>query len=930
MMSEQQPTRSDAESDTIDGADGRPGSGAPTAAVSAPRARMPERIGHYHIKRVIASGGMGTVYEAVQEQPRRTVAVKVMKQGIASRSALRRFEYEAQILARLRHPGIAQVYEAGFHDDGFGGVPYFAMEYIAGAREIIDYAQSKEMPTRDRLLLFIEVCEAIHHGHQKGIIHRDLKPANILVDSTGQPKIIDFGVARATDSDLAVTTLQTDVGQLVGTVQYMSPEQIDADPHDIDTRSDVYALGVVLYKLLTNRLPYDVTGTVIYEATRIIREQQPTRFRTIDKSLRGDVETIVLHALEKDRDRRYQSALELAHDIRRYLDNRTITARPPSIAYQFRTFVRRNSILVGGIAAVFAALVLGTIGTASGWRAEKSQRQVAERRFDQVRQLANTFMFDFHDAIQKLDGSLPARTLVVENALEYLDGLAKDAGDDPGLLAELAMGYDRVGDIRGGTRNPGGTDTAGALEQYRTALRLRQTLVDAAPKDRRLRRDLANSHIKVGDMLEKSGQVAAALGEYQTAADICEDLVASDASDTDGRRRLAIALDNLGVASKKNGDLAAARRHFERSLGLRQGIAREHPLRDGDERPLREKKLQYQRDLSVAYMSLGGHLYDMGDYEGALSPLHEAIRIRELILENEPDSGRAGRDLAIARFFAGRAYLELGRREEAMQNLEFFLNAAQQRRQKSPTDARAQSDLAAAHTIVGRAEALLGDPDAARGHFEQAQEILGPLAASDPVNTFYRELIAENMRCAGELATEHGRMPDALRSLREALATVEQLAADDPDNAGLRDELARIQARLGAALVRGGDLGEARQRLDAAREHFAGMLQARPEDARLRGELTETLRSLSALAAAAGDGATAQRYAQDAIATAPGGPTPRLYRALAEAAYVAGDRAGAADAARRALGRLEQESEGPRTAALRRDLEADLLRYGQD
>ncbi|MHC5005991.1 MAG: serine/threonine-protein kinase [Planctomycetota bacterium] len=327
---------------------------------------VPKKIGHYHVKRVIAAGGMGVVYEAVQEHPRRTVALKIMRHGIASRSALRRFEYESQILARLRHPGIAQVFEAGMHDDGSGGTPFFAMEYIAGAKDIVAYAQAKRLGSREKLELFLKACDAIHHGHQKGIIHRDLKPANILVDSFGQPKIIDFGVARATDSDLAVTTLQTDVGQLVGTVQYMSPEQIDADPHDIDTRSDVYALGVLLYQMLTGRLPYDVSGTVIYEATRIIREQQPKRISAIDRTLRGDVETIALHALEKDRDRRYQSAVELSQDIRRYLDNRTILARPPSLVYQCKTFVRRNKMLVAGVTAVFAALVLGIIGTTTG------------------------------------------------------------------------------------------------------------------------------------------------------------------------------------------------------------------------------------------------------------------------------------------------------------------------------------------------------------------------------------------------------------------------------------------------------------------------------------------------------------------------------------------------------------------------------------
>ncbi len=325
--------------------------------------RLPKRVGHYHIKRVLASGGMGTVYEAVQEKPRRVVAIKLMRQGIASRSALRRFEYESQILARLRHPGIAQVYEAGTHRDDTGTVPFFAMEYIPNAQSITKYAEDRKLSTRQKLELFAQVCDAVHHGHQKGIIHRDLKPGNILVDTHGQVKIIDFGVARGTDSDMAVTTLQTDIGQLVGTLQYMSPEQCLADPHDIDTRSDVYALGVVLYELLSCKLPYRVSSTRIYDGARVIREEQPTKLTTVDKTLKGDIETIVFKALEKDRERRYQSAVELAQDVNRYLSGEAIVARRPSIVYQLRVFARKNKALFGAIAAVFVVLVGGVIAS---------------------------------------------------------------------------------------------------------------------------------------------------------------------------------------------------------------------------------------------------------------------------------------------------------------------------------------------------------------------------------------------------------------------------------------------------------------------------------------------------------------------------------------------------------------------------------------
>ncbi len=375
---------------------------------------IPKRIGHYHIKRVLASGGMGTVYEATQEKPRRTVALKLMKHGIASRSALRRFDYESQILARLRHPGIAQVYEAGTHRDDTGTVPYFAMEYVVGAKPITQYVKEKNLGTRQRIALFTKVCEAIHHGHQKGIIHRDLKPSNILVDTQGQVKIIDFGVARGTDSDMAVTTLQTDVGQLVGTLQYMSPEQCEADPHDIDTRSDVYALGVVFYELLCDRLPYTVKRAAIHEATRIIREEQPTKLTSINKTLKGDIETIAFKALEKDRERRYASTLAMAADIERYLKHEPIVARPPSVAYLFSKFVRRRRVPL----AVAVALLL-TTGAAVYFQTQVSRARLAVARGAELAEVSkklSTGVVDIHEWV--LEGKDKRVLRICTEALE--------------------------------------------------------------------------------------------------------------------------------------------------------------------------------------------------------------------------------------------------------------------------------------------------------------------------------------------------------------------------------------------------------------------------------------------------------------------------------------------------------------------------------
>jgi hypothetical protein len=331
---------------------------------------------------------MGAVYEAEQEFPHRTVALKVIRAGFATRDMLRRFENEAQALGRLQHPGIAQIYDAGTADTPFGRQPYFAMELVHG-QSLLVYCDAHRLTLRQRLELMAKICDGVQHAHQRALIHRDLKPANILVDESGQPHILDFGVARLTDSD-TYATLQTNVGELVGTLAYMSPEQVLGDPAEIDTRSDVYALGLILYELVAGRRPYAI-GHQLTQAVQIIREEEPPALRSVNRTYRGDVETIVGKALEKDKARRYASAAELAEDLRRHLRDEPIAARPPSASYLLRKFARRNRALVAGVAAVFVALVLGVVASTS--EAVRARRAEAEaRQQSAIAQAVNDFL----------------------------------------------------------------------------------------------------------------------------------------------------------------------------------------------------------------------------------------------------------------------------------------------------------------------------------------------------------------------------------------------------------------------------------------------------------------------------------------------------------------------------------------------------------
>ncbi|MCB9851688.1 MAG: SUMF1/EgtB/PvdO family nonheme iron enzyme [Phycisphaerales bacterium] len=424
--------------------------------------RIPTEIGGYRIIRLIGHGGMGAVYEAEQANPLRRVALKVVRPGLLGGQFTTRLRREAQVLGRLQHLGIAQIFEAGIADRDGTPQPYFAMEYVAGL-PLDHYADGRGLCVRSRLELIARVCDAVHYAHERGIIHRDLKPSNILVTidrddpnedgvltpvqcresadclshwrCAGQPKILDFGVARITDADVQMTTMRTDVGQLVGTLSYMSPEQASGDSDRLDRRSDIYTLGVLLHELLTGSPPVNIRGRSIPEAVRLISDGDPMRLGTVNSHYRGDIETIVDKALEKDPDRRYPSAEELSADLRRYLNDQPIKARPVSAIYQIRKFTRRNRALVGGMAATLIAIVAG--GIVAGYYAvhehrerlyAEQQRRLADERYDEVVRLSD--LKRLNDAIAKADTlwpELPKTIPAMEKWLaDYAEPLASN------------------------------------------------------------------------------------------------------------------------------------------------------------------------------------------------------------------------------------------------------------------------------------------------------------------------------------------------------------------------------------------------------------------------------------------------------------------------------------------------------------------------
>ncbi len=590
---------------------------------AAPTERtLREQVGRYELIRLIASGGMGDVYEAWQPTPSRRVALKVMKPGAAPCSALRRFEFESQLLARLRHPGIAQVYEAGTHDDGSGSVPYFAMEYIPNALSITEFATAQMLTLRQRLQMIIQVCDAVQHGHQRGIIHRDLKPSNILVEASGPsnaalgaepshepcPKIIDFGVARVTCADLAIPTLNTNPGQIIGTLQYMSPEQCGPDAHDLDTRSDVYAMGVVLYELLCERLPYDVSELPIYEAVRLIREQPPSRPTTIKRELRGDLQTIMLKALEKDRNRRYQSAAELSDDLRRYLECQPVLARPPSLTYHLRMFASRNKGRFAATVALLAVMLSGVLGvTGQAIRATRAEAQALTERHQAM--AVNAFLHDM------LSAATPEESLgQTVTAREILDRAAQEIGgqftDQP--LVEAAVRHT----IGSSYRSLGLFDQAQAHLAW--ALETRQRILsDLDPRTLDSLNNLAGLRRQQG-LLEEAQTMFHRVLEGRRRA------LGSEHSDT------LISMNNLANIFKARGRLEEAEALFRQTLEVRRRVS-------GDD----------DRETLTLMHNLAQTLRRLGRLDEAETMTRQAVAGRRRVLgEGHPNTITSMGDLA--------------------------------------------------------------------------------------------------------------------------------------------------------------------------------------------------------------------------------------------------------------------------------------------
>ena len=572
------------------------------------------QIASYRLVKLIGRGGMGIVFEAQQEHPKRLVALKMLRRGLRSGAERRRFEHEAFALGLLQHSYIAQVFEAGTAEIDDELRPYFAMELVEGV-PLTQFASDNQLSIRQRLALFSKISDAVHHAHLRGVIHRDLKPDNILVTSDGSPKVLDFGIARMTNADVQATTLHTDVGQVIGTLSYMSPEQASGNPDEVDLRSDVYSLGIILYELLAGRRPHNLKGTMIHEAVRIIREDEPTSLGTIEKTCRGDLDAIVAKAMEKDASRRYQSALDLAADVQHFLENEPIVARAPSNAYRLAKFVRRNRMVVFAGSVVAMALFVAAGVSFAFAVSEASQRRIAE-------DATETAQKNLTLAEQREQEATSARdhlATVVEfqsSMLSNIDAEAMGSHVFTSLRERILKGLigkgasqEHIDSVLGSFDDLNATDVALQIVDEEILARAVETIekefADQPLVESALRGTIGNTYRALGLYAQAVSQLERALAIHRQA-------LGDDHPDT------LESINDIGVVLESTGKHAEALTYSREALeGNRRVLGDEHP------------------NTLNSINNMGVLLASMGKYAKALLYFREALDARRRVLGDD-------------------------------------------------------------------------------------------------------------------------------------------------------------------------------------------------------------------------------------------------------------------------------------------------------
>jgi len=758
-----------------------------------PQEKPGDILGDYKIVKQIGEGGMGIVYMAEQLQPvKRKVALKIIKVGMDSQQILSRFEAERQTLALMDHPNIARVFDAGQIENGR---PYFVMELVDGI-PMTDFCDRNNLDTEKKLELFSELCHGLQHAHQKGIIHRDLKPSNVLVtfiDNEPVPKIIDFGVSKALDRDSTEQTLFTTFGQLVGTPLYMSPEQAALSGNDIDTRSDIYSMGVVLYELLTGSTPFDkntLAKAGYDEMRRMIREDEPakpssristleadnesvsidrdTDMRHLTKILRHDLDWIVMKALEKERDRRYQTVADFAQDIDRFLDHQPVEARPPSTVYRLKKYCKRNKTFVTASVIVVIAILSGS--GVSIWQAviahqrflsEKTARAEVEQEREraalaliQTRKTIDNYVKTVQNAELLKDSRFrPLMKELLKDALKHYQSLINTFEMDNESLLELSDAFYQIGLING---RIGENETA--MVAYHKSIDIREKLIAKEPDRLAYQTRLAASYHNVGSFYDQKGEFDEALNFFQKATESWSRLAALDPKNLQFQRNLAASHNNVGDTFFNQGKMQEAMERFMKSKSIIDEIVKLEP-----------STTSFREILVTTLNNIGRSYRNIGKTEKALEHYRKAATNAEYLIEESSGERDHYQLLSTTLNEIGTLLSETGKLQDSINTLEKALEISEELVRKFPTEIFYENDLASLHNNLANVYAKVKRNDLATKSFRRSMVLCEKLVNEDPVNIAYQSKLATIQNNLGNQFSRNKDFVTAEKYLKKGL-----------------------------------------------------------------------------------------------------------------------------------------------------------------
>jgi serine/threonine protein kinase/Tfp pilus assembly protein PilF len=893
-------------------------------------------IGPYKLLEKIGEGGFGVVYMAEQQEPiRRKVALKILKPGMDTRQIVARFEAERQALAIMEHPNIARVFDGG---ETPAGRPYFVMELVKGV-PITQFCDQNHLTPRQRLELFVPICQAVQHAHQKGIIHRDLKPTNVMVtvhDTAPVVKVIDFGVAKALGQNLTDKTLFTGFAQLVGTPLYMSPEQAGQSGLDIDTRSDIYSLGVLLYELLTGTTPFtkERFQTAAYdEICRIIREEEPPKPSTrlseskeslpsisalrqmepakLTRMVRGELDWIVMKALEKDRNRRYETPNGFALDIQRYLADEPVQACPPSAWYRFKKFARRNKAAIAITCVIFLsglAVLTGVLWYNKQLTAEikekENQRLEAQREakradanFAKAMEAVDKFLSDIgHKRLEQVPGMEKIRRETLEKALAFFQGFLEQKGDEPIVRYETAWAYFRTGLIENllGRHEQAEQSYRKTLElldalpadllrdkvEYlnllaacqgnlailfvdtgrhkeaepalRQVLETREKLAQEHPGDQSLKSKLAHSYSDLGVVLFAAGRIEESEKNFRTALDFQEKLAADFPTEVDYNHDLAQSLMNFGLLLKRTGRPEEAEKSYRRAVELWEKLMVDSP-----------RGAAYRMELSGAYLNLGAVLEESSHPREAESAYRRAVELADALNADFPSVPNYRNLAASAHLNLASLLNKTGRSMEGEKSLRRVLEIEEKLAAEFP---RVPQYRRSAINVMNNLGAMLFETkriDQSETLLRKALDFSEELASSsgEPMDRFRLGTGHYNFAVLLEHIDKHAEAEDEYNKARKVL---EKLVADYSAVVDYRNILGMTLNNLAAFALERGQFAEMRQLLEKAVEHQTIALKSNPRHPGYREALGNHYRSLTGALVKLGKHAEAMKAAADA------------------------------------------------------------------